>query len=66
MLTLAARTHDRREVTGQVIRLLVAGTGSLAGRYPAGNTGRAGVGLTDPMPIPPELAHLLNTDGSGE
>jgi hypothetical protein len=65
MLTLALRTHDRRELTGQMIRLVVAGPGSLSGRYPAGNTGRARVGLTDPMPMPPDLARLLAEDSSG-
>ena len=66
MLTLAVRSRDRSEAAGQVIRLVVAGPGSLAGRYPVGNTGRAGVGLTDPMPLPPDLARLLDPDGSGE
>ena len=59
MLTLALRTHDRREAFGQVVRLVVAGPGSLSGRYPVGNTGRAGVGLTDPMPVPDDIATLL-------
>lgn len=63
MLTLAIRARDRREVVGQVIRLVVAGPGSLVGRYPVGNTGRAGVGLTEPMPVPPDLARLLEPDG---
>jgi hypothetical protein len=62
MLTLAVRTRDRDEVAGQVIRLIVAGPGSLVGRYPVGNTGRAGVGLTDPMPMPPDLARLLELE----
>jgi hypothetical protein len=62
MLTLAVRTRDRDEVAGQVIRLIVAGPGSLVGRYPVGNTGRAGVGLTDPMPMPPDLARLLKPE----
>lgn len=56
MLNLALRQHDRREAIGQVIRVIVAAPGSLTGRYPEGNTGRTSVGLTAPMPIPPDLA----------
>jgi uncharacterized protein DUF3703 len=59
MLGLGLRQRDRREVVGQVVRLIVAGPGSLSGRYPKGNTGRADVGLTQPMPIPDDLAAIL-------
>ena len=40
MLRLAMRTRNRREVTGQLLRLVVAGPGSASGRHPKGNTGR--------------------------
>ena len=46
MLKVAVRQRDRRELLGQVIRAVVAGPGSLAGRYPLGNTGRTTMGLT--------------------
>jgi hypothetical protein len=59
MLVLAVRTGDRREVVGQVLRVLVAGPGSATGKYPVGNTGRATVPATQPMPIPDDLAELL-------
>jgi hypothetical protein len=59
MLQVAWRERDRREAVGQVIRLLVAAPGSALGRYPEGNTGRATVPLTQPMPLPPDLAVLL-------
>jgi len=59
MLALALRRRDRREALGQVLRIVVAAPGSLTGRYPEGNTGRATVGLTTPMPIPPDLAAIL-------
>jgi hypothetical protein len=59
MLRLAARTRDRHEILGQMIRLIVAGPGSVTGRYPVGNTGRANVSATQPMPVPEELAELL-------
>jgi hypothetical protein len=59
MLRLAIRVRDRRECVGQVVRVLVAGPGSLTGKYPLGNTGRASVPATQPMPVPTELAELL-------
>jgi hypothetical protein len=62
MLRLAVRTKDGREVLGQVLRTAVAGPGSAARRYPLGNTGRANVPATQPMPVPSDLAALLATD----
>lgn len=59
MLRVAVRHHDRREAIGQVVRLLVAGPGSLTGRYPTGNTGRTTMGLTETAPIPSDLVNLL-------
>lgn len=59
MLGVALRSRDRREALGQVVRLLVAAPGSASGRYPEGNTGRAAVGLREPMPVPADLADLL-------
>ncbi|MEE1805403.1 DUF3703 domain-containing protein [Streptomyces sp. BE133] len=61
MLGLALRQHDRREALGQVIRIIVAAPGSALGRYPEGNTGRANVPLTQPMPLPDDLAAILAT-----
>lgn len=60
MLASAIRQRDRREAFGQVIRIIVAAPGSALGRYPEGNTGRARVGLTRPMPLPADLAALLS------
>ncbi|MEJ5256201.1 MAG: DUF3703 domain-containing protein [Acidimicrobiales bacterium] len=59
MLALGWRTRDRREVLGQLLRIVVAGPGSLTGRYLEGNTGRASVPATQPMPVPDELRILL-------
>jgi hypothetical protein len=61
MLRRALREHDRIEAVGQVLRLAAAGPGSALGRYPAGNTGRARVPLTQPMPVPDDLATILAT-----
>ena len=59
MLTLARRSNDRSEALGQLSRLLLAAPGSVSGRYPAGNTGRAGVSAFKPMPIRDDLNTLL-------
>lgn len=62
MLALGWHTRDRREVTGQLLRIVMAGPGSLTGRYPEGNTGRASVPATQPMPVPDDLRTLLDVD----
>lgn len=59
MLVLALRTRDLRELLGQLVRIAVAGLGSAIGRYPVGNTGRARVPLTKPMPIDLELGRII-------
>lgn len=64
MLTVAVRQRDRRELLGQVVRLIVAGPGSLAGRYPTGNTGRTTMRLTETAPLPADLAHILTNDAA--
>jgi hypothetical protein len=55
--------RDRREVHGQLLRLLVGGTASAFGRYPTGNTGRARVPATRPMPMRSDLAEILTRAG---
>lgn len=59
MIGCGFRRHDRREVAGQLLRLLLAGPGSLTGRYPAGNTGGAHASPFLPMPIPDDLRAVL-------
>ncbi len=64
MFAAGVRERDAREVWGQLVRLIVAGPGSIASRhYPMGNTGRARVPATQPMPIPHDLAELLGNAG---
>ena len=62
MLVLACRTRDLREVAGQLYRTVLAGPGSLAGRIPVGNSGRARVSAFRAMPVPSDLAALLDAD----
>ena len=59
MLGYAVHRRDPRELAGQLFRLVVAGPGSLTGRYPVGNTGGANVSAFRPMPIPDDLRPLL-------
>ena len=63
MFVTAVVQRDVREVRGQLSRIAVAGPGSLSGRYPTGNTGRARVPATQPMPIAGELAEVLQRAG---
>lgn len=66
MLATGLRSRDVREVRGQILRLIVGGPASAVGRYPTGNTGRARVPATRPMPIRPDLADVLRRAGRGE
>jgi len=61
MLRRGFKFHDRKEVVGQLVRIIVAGPGSLLGRYPVGNSGRARVSAMKPMPLEEDLAALLET-----
>jgi hypothetical protein len=59
MLGMGWRTRDAGEVGGQLFRLVVAAPGSLTGRYPAGNSGRADVSAFAAAPVREDLAELL-------
>ena len=63
MFVTAIVQRDVREIRGQLSRIAVAGPGSLSGRYPTGNTGRALVPATQPMPIRSDLAEVLQRAG---
>jgi len=64
MLSFGIRHRDRRQITGQLVRLLVAGPGSAMRRYPLGNTGGADVSAIEPMDIPTDLQVLLAPVGA--
>jgi hypothetical protein len=59
MLQHGWRAKDRREVLGQLVRIVLAAPGAWLGKAPLGNTGGANVGLFTPMPVPGELRELL-------
>jgi len=63
MFVAAIVQRDVREVRGQLSRIAVAGPVSLSGRYPTGNTGRARVPATQPMPIRSDLVEILERSG---
>jgi hypothetical protein len=62
MLRVGWARRDAREVTGQLARIVAA---ALMSRIwvPAGNTGGANVSALVPMPLPDDLARLLERDG---
>ena len=60
MLGYGVRHRERKEIVGQVLRVLVAAPGSWTGKYPVGNTGGANVSATKPMPIPDDLREVLD------
>ncbi len=62
MLRQAFRSRDGREISGQLVRLVVGGPGSLAGRYPLGNDGRTPILAT--ATIPEDLGVTLNGNGA--
>ena len=64
MLKYAFVTRDAREFLGQMTRLALAPFGSLTGRIPYGNTGRANVSAFQPMPIPDDLRAVLGSADS--
>ncbi len=59
MLRCAVARRDRHEIAGQIIRLAVAGPGSLVGKYPSGNTGRTTMRLTETAPLPADIDDVL-------
>ncbi len=56
MLGFAISLGDGREAVGQLFRLALVPLGSLSGRLPQGNSGRARISAFAPMPLPDELA----------
>ena len=59
MFKLARARKDRREITGQIIRIILAVPSSLLKLAPKGNTGGANVGLFQKMDIPPDLERYV-------
>lgn len=59
MLKLGLRIQDKREVVGQIIRLVAVIPGFVFGWVPVGNTGAAEVSALKPMPLSEDLKSVL-------
>lgn len=59
MLRHALAVRDPREAGGQILRLCLAVIGNLAGRLPAGNTGRARTSAFAAMAVPADLEKFV-------
>ena len=59
MLKFGIKIKNRKEIIGQLPRLLVGGVKSFVGKIPTGNTGGANVPPLKKMPIPQDLEILL-------
>ena len=66
MFRYAIELGDAREAAGQAMRFLLVPLGSLTGRLPAGNNGRARVSAFEPMPMPSALEALIEAARSRE
>ncbi len=59
MFLWGVRQGNVRETLGQLLRIVGAAIGTAAGLVPQGNTGGTNVNSFKSMPIPPELAALI-------
>jgi hypothetical protein len=60
MFQFGIAQKNRKEVLGQIPRLLFGGVKSFVGHIPVGNTGGANVPPLQPMEIPEDLAAIIN------
>lgn len=61
MLRWGLQQRDPREVRGQLVRIIGAATKTALGLVPKGNTGGSRVSAFRPMPIPADLAAILDS-----
>jgi hypothetical protein len=60
MLVFAFKVKNRKEILGQIPRLLVGGIKSFIGEIPVGNTGGSNVPPLKSMQIPNDLKTILD------
>lgn len=60
MLAWAVRNHRARETVGQLLRIVGAATKTPFGLVPTGNTGGSNVSPIKPLPIPVDLAKIID------
>jgi len=63
MLQFGFKIKSRKEIFGQIPRLLVGGVKSFVGKVPLGNPGGANVPALKPFPIDPALLAILKLVG---
>ncbi len=63
MLQFGIRIKSRKEVLGQIPRLLVGGVKSFVGQIPVGNTGGANIPPLKPLPFSPEIRAIFLNAG---
>jgi len=63
MFRVAVARRDAGAALGQLARIVLGAIGSAVGVLPIGNTGGSDVGMFRAMPIPPELARLIEGGG---
>jgi hypothetical protein len=63
MLLFGIHIKNRREIIGQIPRLLIGGVKSFVGHIPVGNTGGANVAPLKPMTIPDEIMYMFKKSG---
>jgi hypothetical protein len=61
MLKFGIRLKNKKEVLGQIPRLLIGGVKSFVGKVPVGNTGGANVPALLPMEIPNDLQKIIDS-----
>ncbi len=60
MFSLAVQTHDVKEITGQLFRLLIAAPGSMLKKYPKGNPGTSDVSAFQAVPVSTEIQGIID------
>jgi hypothetical protein len=65
MLAWGVRTGRPREMAGQLLRILGAATKTPFGLVPVGNTGGSDISPVRPLPIPADLAGLIDRARQG-
>jgi len=59
MLKFGFKIKSRKEIAGQIPRLVFGGVKSFVGKIPVGNTGGANVRPLQPMEIPEDLQKMI-------
>lgn len=64
MLRIGIKHRSAKQVWGQALRIMLGALGSAIGVVPIGNTGGTDIGMFKRLPIEPDMAEVMKTDGS--